>query len=173
MDFETIFETENLIFRKITEDDFFNLSPILKNPEIMYAWEHGFSDKEVYNWIEENIRRYMEDKISYCIGIEKKTGKIIGMIGPLMENIEGEKFVGVGWILDKNFWGKGYAVEGGRGAINYAFENMNNDCVVATIRTENISSRKVAEKLGMKIEGSYIKKYKDKNMEHLIYKIYK
>lgn len=170
---EIVFETENLKFRKINKDDFNNLSPILKDPEIMYAWEHGFSDEEVYNWIDENLKRYREDGFSYCIGIEKKSGNIIGMIGPLMENINGEKQIGAGWILDKKFWGKGYAEEGGKGAVKYAFEKLGAEKVVAAIRTENIFSRKNAEKLGMKIEGSYVKIYRSKEMEHLIYAINK
>ena len=173
MNYEIIFETKNLVFRKINENDFENLAPILKDPEIMYAWEHGFSDEEVHNWIKENIRRYTEDGFSYYIAAEKKSGNIIGMIGPLMENIHGRKEIGAGWILNKTFWGKGYAVEGGQGAIDYVFKNLGAEKVVATIRTENISSRKTAEKLGMKIEGSYIKIYQGKNMEHLIYAVYK
>ena len=43
------------------------------------------------------------------------------------------------------------------------------DEVIAEIRPENKKSRRVAERLGMTISGSFVKTYKGKEMPHLIY----
>lgn len=75
--------------------------------------------------------------------------------------------------LKQKFWNKGYAVEGVRASVEYAFKTLNANKIIAQIRPENSSSRKVAEKLGMKIESEYIKHYKGKDMLHLIYSLIK
>ena len=47
-----IFETERLYLRKITQDDLADLAEILQNPNVMYAYEHDFSEKDkVYSII--------------------------------------------------------------------------------------------------------------------------
>ena len=46
-----IFETERLFARKLTREDFQGLCRILQDPEVMYAYEHAFSDGEVTEWL--------------------------------------------------------------------------------------------------------------------------
>jgi RimJ/RimL family protein N-acetyltransferase len=86
----------------------------LQDIEVMYAWEHAFSDEEVSKWISENIERYETDGFSYFAAVEKETNRLIGVIGPLIEEIENRKCIGVAYILNKSYWNKGYAVEGVR-----------------------------------------------------------
>ena len=45
-----IFEIERLFARKLTKDYSENLCRILQDPEVMYAYEHAFSDAEVAGW---------------------------------------------------------------------------------------------------------------------------
>lgn len=49
---EWILQSDRLGFRKITKDDFNNLCVFLQDIEVMYAWDHAFSDEEVNEWIE-------------------------------------------------------------------------------------------------------------------------
>ena len=42
-----IWETERLILREMNRSDFKNLAAILQNPEVMYVYEHNFSDNDV------------------------------------------------------------------------------------------------------------------------------
>ena len=168
-----IIESERLKLRKITSDDFDDLCEILQDIEVMYAWEHAFSDSEVAEWIDKNIKRYEADGFSYYAAIEKETNQFIGVIGPLIEDIEGVRYIGIAYILNKRSWNKGYAVEGAKASIEYAFNTLNAAKVIAQIRPENLSSRRVAEKLGMEVENVYIKHYSGKDMPHLIYSIRK
>ena len=39
-----ILETERLYLRKLNKDDFSNLCSILQDAQVMYAYEHAFSD---------------------------------------------------------------------------------------------------------------------------------
>lgn len=42
-----IIETERSLVRKLTNDDFDTLLTIMGKPEVMYAWEHDFSEDDV------------------------------------------------------------------------------------------------------------------------------
>lgn len=46
-----VIQTERLMLREITENDYEEIGSILQDIEIMYAWEKAFSDVEVRSWI--------------------------------------------------------------------------------------------------------------------------
>ena len=75
--------------------------------------------------------------------------------------------------MDKRYWGFGYATEGVSACIKYAFDFLHVNKVIAEIRPENINSCRVAERVGMKIEGEFVKIYNNESMLHLIYSILK
>ena len=57
--------------------------------------------------------------------------------------------VEVGWRLASPFWGRGYATEGAKAAIQYGFETLQLDQIVSFTVPTNLPSRRVMEKLGM------------------------
>jgi len=59
----------------------------------------------------------------------------------------------LGWTLGRDSWGKGFAIEGARRALEYAFKEMDRDHVISLIAPDNVRSMKVAERLGEKVEG--------------------
>lgn len=164
-----ILETPRLYLRKIKSDDYNSICLILQDIEVMYAWEHTFSDKEVSEWIGENIMRYNRDGYSYWAVIEKISQRLIGVSGILAEQADDEKYIGVGYIFNKAYWNKGYAFESALACINYACEKLHINEVTAQIRPENMASRKLAEKLGMTIKKQFIRNYKGKDISHLLY----
>ena len=76
---------------------------------------------------------------------------MIGRIGFL--NPEGWPGFEIGWTLARHAWGKGYATEGGRAALEYAFTKLDQPHVISLIHPDNTPSMKVAERLGEKLEG--------------------
>jgi len=65
------------------------------------------------------------------------------------DNTEGE----LGWIITKNYWGNGYAFEAATGIIHFTVQELNISKFIAHCDSENISSYRVMEKLGMKLAG--------------------
>lgn len=61
-----ILQSERLLFRKITYADFDELSKMLTNPKVMYAWEHTFSQKQINDWIDKQLEYYHHDEVGYC-----------------------------------------------------------------------------------------------------------
>ena len=59
----------------------------------------------------------------------------------------------LGWTLDRDSWGQGYATEGAQRALAYAFTELGRDHVISLIDPANVASAKVAERLGEKVEG--------------------
>lgn len=164
-----ILQTRRLTLRELTIEDVGALRPILQDPLVMYAWEHAFTDAEIRAWIETNQARYQRDECGYWAAQESETGRVIGMLGLLMEEVEGERRLGLGYLLRRDCWGMGYATEGAQALLDEAFYKRNASEVIAEIRPENMPSRRVAERLGMRAEGELVKHYRGKDMPHLIY----
>lgn len=79
--------------------------------------------------------------IANCIGfIGLFTPRFVAHFTPCVE---------VGWRLAAEHWGRGYATEGARAAIQFGFENLKLEEIVAFTVPANIRSRRVMEKLGM------------------------
>lgn len=59
----------------------------------------------------------------------------------------------IGWTLHPSIWGNGYATEGARALLAYAFTQLNAHRVVGFCHADNAASARVMEKIGMKLEG--------------------
>jgi RimJ/RimL family protein N-acetyltransferase len=80
----------------------------------------------------------------------KETGTLVGRIG--LHRPEGWPGLEVGWLLGRAWWGQGLATEGGRAALDYAFNHLGAAHVVSVIHPENAASIRVAERLGERFE---------------------
>lgn len=76
----------------------------------------------------------------------KVDGRLIGLceVSSDDEATEGE----IGYFLCRASWGQGFATEGARAAIRYAFEHTTWDHIVGTVTPENVASVRVLEHLG-------------------------
>ncbi len=70
--------TERLEFFQLTQADLPELEILLGDPEIMYAWEHGFTKIESQAWLNENLRRYSSDGYSYWAVRKKMMAILLG-----------------------------------------------------------------------------------------------
>ena len=166
-----IMETERLIIRRITRKDMDALLAIMGKPEVMYAWEHGFTKKDVRKWINRQLTRYRKDGFGYYAIILKESGTLIGQAGLMKSTINGNEAVELGYILDNTYWNNGYGIEAAHACLEYAFYELDMKTVCCSIRPENKASIRVAEKLGMTLCGNHIVLYNEKEMPHLIYRI--
>jgi RimJ/RimL family protein N-acetyltransferase len=82
---------------------------------------------------------------------EKSSGELIGQVG--FWNPDGWPGFEIGWFLRRSFWGKGYATEGARTALQFAFEEMKQPRVISLIHPENAASIRVAQRLGERLVG--------------------
>ena len=66
-----ILDTDRLYLREIEQTDFYALCKILQDAEVMYAYEHAFSDEEVHEWLDRQIQRYKQ----YGFGLWAEIGR--------------------------------------------------------------------------------------------------
>ena len=167
-----ILETDRLILREMTENDFDSLCTILQDPEVMYAYEHAFSDEEVHDWLERQINRYKQYGFGLWAVILKETDEFIGQCGITMQNTPEGELHEIGYLFAKRFWHNGYAIEAAKACKEYAFSVLNVPEICSIIRVTNSASRAVAERNGMTVCVEFVKHYYNMDMPHLLYKIH-
>ena len=59
--FEEDICTQRLRLRRLTTDDWKNLASMLQDENVMYAYEHAFSEDEVTQWLERQMVRYEKE----------------------------------------------------------------------------------------------------------------
>jgi ribosomal-protein-alanine N-acetyltransferase len=82
--------------------------------------------------------------------IYKEQEKLIGHCG--LKFLENTPEVQIGYLLLKSYWTRGLGTEAASAALKYGFEVVNLQKIVAVAKPENIASRRVLEKVGMKYE---------------------
>ena len=163
-------ETKRLILREMTENDLPALRKILQDEEVMYAYEHAFSEEEVIKWFE-NQRRYREDGFGLWAAVLKDSGEMIGQCGITYQDLGNERVPETGYLFQKKFWHSGYATEAAQACNRYAFDVLGMAEIYSIIRDNNLPSRKVAERNGMEICGSITKHYYGIDMPHVVYRL--
>ena len=170
-DDEIILETKRLVLRRLRRSDYGALCLMLKDEEVMYAYEHAFEDWEAADWLDRQLMRYETYGFGLWAVVLKETGEVIGQCGLTMQEVGDSEVLEVGYLLRKEFWHHGYALEAAAACRDYAFEKLGAEAVYSIIRENNGPSRAVAERNGMTVCGSIIKHYYGLDMPHLLYRI--
>ena len=164
----TVFETERLRARDWRVEDAEAAYEIYRDPEVMRFL--GTAPQPVGSLAEQRERVAQWIALNDTLretgygrwALETHEGTLIGtvVLKPLPDAAEVE----VGWHLGTAHWGRGYATEGARGAIERGFAVCRLDVVYAVIVRENTASAAVARRLGMRHEGA-TDRYYDRNLE--------
>ena len=154
-------ETPRLIIRPFQDHDIEPIYEMRRDPEVMrYIREPQTRIEETYNWIT-MITALWEDSGIGFLGVEEKsTGDFVGWCGLwiLKETSEIE----VGYALRKESWGLGYATEAARRVLEYGFDDLSLERIVAVAVPGNDASVNIMKKLGMEYVG--IGRFYDKDL---------
>ena len=96
-----VLQTERLFLRAWQQEDFADLAEMLQDPQVMYAYEHDFSDADVQEWMERQWRRYREHGFGLWAMVEKQSGEIVGQAGLTIQQCEGQDVLEIGYHLKK------------------------------------------------------------------------
>lgn len=142
-------ETPRLILRPWEEKDAADLFEYACVPGVGEAagWNHHKSIEESRQIVEMFIR----EKKTFALEL-KETGKVIGSLGIEYlhpDPVEGEKYGReIGYVLSKDYWGKGYMPEAVNAVIGYCFDILGYDYLTCGHFEKNSKSRRVVEKCG-------------------------
>lgn len=80
------------------------------------------------------------------------SGKLIGVVG--LRTIDTQLRHGfIGYVVSRDYWGKGFATEVANGILSFGFGQLNFHRISTDCDVENIASIRVLEKIGMTREG--------------------
>jgi len=156
---QVFLETERLTLRQFTEDDADNLVELDGDPDVMRYLSGGPATprEEIENDILPHFLNYYTrfEAFGFWAAIEKSSGDFLGWFHFRPQEGREENGVELGYRLRKSAWGKGYATEGSLALIDLGFRELGVERVYAGTYEENIGSRRVMEKSGLKFVRSY------------------
>ncbi len=160
-----VLETERLRIRRFTEEDAPLLLELDSDPEVMrFVGPYQLPNVDAYR---EYIRsRYLpEYERSPGWGvlavIEKSSGNFLGkfILHPAPQDTYGQDAcfqsddIELGFRFRRDCWGRGFATEGSRALIRFAFGRNKAKRIVAAVLDGNVASVRVLEKVGLKLIG--------------------
>jgi Acetyltransferases, including N-acetylases of ribosomal proteins len=148
------FETERILFREIDLKDFDAWLEFFKDPESFKHWKEELQSPEIEcnKWYTKQFDRYETNRGGMNALIEKSTGKLIGHCGLLVQTVDGQTELEIGYSLLSDFRGMGFAYEAASACKTFAFQNNFNDSLISIISLTNTPSASVAIKNGMMID---------------------
>lgn len=148
-------ETERLILREYTMDDFDGIYEILSDAKTMEHYPKPFDEERVRGWIRWNIENYENYGFGLWVVVLKETGKLIGDCGITMQTINGKIKPEIGYHIHKDCQRKGYATEAARACRDFIFEHTTFNKVYSYMKYTNVGSYSVAINNGMTLQEEY------------------
>jgi [ribosomal protein S5]-alanine N-acetyltransferase len=143
-----LFETERCFIRSYQKSDKADVRKLFLDQEVRTYLGGIREDDSIGVILEEMLNP--SDSSYYWVVREKGTDDFIGLLSldPHHDGVNLE----ISYQLLPNWWGMGYATEVVQVIIHFALSELNLPKVVAETQTANVSSCKLLEKLGMKLE---------------------
>ena len=149
-------ETERLILRKMCIEDAEDMYSYARLAEVTkyLTWNPHPNVYYTRNYLEYVATRYAAGEFFDWAVIEKKTGRMIGTCGFTRFNYSSNS-AEVGYVINPDFRGNGYAVEALRAVVDFGFKILGVRRIEANYMEGNTSSRRVMDKIGMCYEGMH------------------
>jgi RimJ/RimL family protein N-acetyltransferase len=145
--------TERLVMRGFREEDLGALAELSADSEVT-RWvgdPDGLSREQTWRRMAYFVGHWELRGFGQWALFEQASGDLVGRAGLLQP--EGWPGLEVGWLVARAHWGRGFAPEAGRASLHWARDALGADHVISLIEPDNERSARVAEKLGMTLEG--------------------
>jgi RimJ/RimL family protein N-acetyltransferase len=143
--------TARLRLRPWREGDLVPFAALNADPDVMRHFP-GTLDRAASDTVAARVTAHFDRHGfgPWAVEIPGVTG-FAGFVGLMNLDFEAHftPCVEIGWRLARPFWGQGYATEAARAALDYGFDALQLDEIVAMTVPANRPSRAVMERLGM------------------------
>ena len=153
---KVLIETKRLRIRELTEADAPAMVRLYQDPTtIRFMGPAPASLGEEFENIRAHRERYYTGRGYGLWGVTlRETNALIGRCGLLDATIDGRPQVELSYLVQPHFRRQGLAAEAARAVLDFAARSLGLQRVVAVIQPTNVASRHVAERLGMRCEGT-------------------
>jgi len=147
-----IIATDRLVLRSVSKPDLEQLHDIVFSvPEVMSQAFEGkpLTRKQAADFF---YSAFDHDGNGMQLGVLtlKGSGTIVGFAGLLESTSLGQQDFEIGFVLGREFWGKGYATEIGVAQIEYGLGRKNCSRLLAFVAPKNEASKAALVKIGMR-----------------------
>ena len=145
---------KNIYFKPLSTNDVQEIHSFTSDEDVsrFIGWKLMTNLNETKEHIEKMIKRELEGIYLYASIVLKSTNAIIGTAMIFNFNKEANH-AEIGYVLHKDYWGKGYGTEVVCLLNNFVFYILNLHKIHANVVDTNIGSIKVLENNGFELEG--------------------
>ena len=150
-----ILTSERLVLQEFVAADWPAVLAYQQKPEYLryYEWS-GRTAEDVQEFVRMLVRQqHAVPRIKFQLAVTlKSTGQLIGNCGIRLKSA-GAHEADIGYELDPDHWGQGYATEAARTVVHFGFTQLHVHRIWAQHIADNCGSGRVLQKLGMQQEG--------------------
>ena len=148
--------TDRLIMRKMLVSDAGDMYDYASRPltSQYLLWSPHESQKFSNRYLTYLQGQYRDENFYDFAVVEKASGRMIGTCGFTRFDLDNNS-AEVGYVLNPDFWGNGYAPEALRALMRFGFTELDLHRMTAKIMDGNLRSMRVAEKCGMRPEATH------------------
>ncbi len=120
----TILFTDRLRLRELTMNDVENLAGIFTDPEAMKYYPSTKNREETEGWIRWNLDGYARNGHGMWAAEFKETGNFAGQCGLIIQEVDGNREVELGYLFLREHWCRGLATEAAIACRDHAFQTV-------------------------------------------------
>lgn len=149
-------KTDRLLLRQWRSSDIEPFAAMCADPEVMRYI--GSGSTRTFDQTRASIEKFEHEWDEHGFGLfaveRLEDGAFIGFTGLSIPTFLPEIMpaVEIGWRLGREYWGLGYATEAAKAVIEFGTEVVGLPPLVCIVQIENAASRRIAEKLGIRLE---------------------
>ncbi len=143
-------ETTRLCLKRFRNEDLNRYAAIMSDDEIgkWFPGGKGFTIEQATKSFGSILKHWEKHGFGIYAVTRREDGILLGRCG--LNYIDETSEVEVDFVIAKNYWRRGYATEAAKACLAYGFEALNLDRIIALSKPENVASRRVMEKAGMR-----------------------
>jgi len=147
-----VLETLRLSLCPFREEDIDRLAELMANRDFMRFSLGPYTREQTQTVLQKFLSWNQAGLPSQFAVIFRSNNELIGYCGFLHWHLDGADEIEIGYRLHPAYWNRGLASEAAQAVRDHAFRDLRLPKVISFIHPDNIPSRRVAEKNGMKVE---------------------
>jgi ribosomal-protein-alanine N-acetyltransferase len=145
--------TERLALRRFDDGDFEWLLALYQDAEVTRYLGGPQERTAIERMFRSRVLDYYDEHpgLGMWVTIERASGRRAGF--HLLNNIQGESDIQVGFVLERWAWGRGFATEMARAVLAYGFTELALPIIAGITSVRNVGSLQVLSKIGLQRRG--------------------
>lgn len=168
-------EGERVYLRPVETADAEETFFFVSDPSVtrFLPWQPANDIETVRAFLEQQqVRREKGESLAFSI-VLRETGKVIGSTDLMQLRSVAPPTAELGYILAREFWGRGLMSEAASLSRDYAFRALKRRVLLGYADQENLASRRVLEKIGMTEAGSEWRTVKEQTRLYVRYELHR